>query len=148
MSCRNRRLEGSVGRACTSSGGRLLGKSNEVAGYAELIGRLRPLRSKRIVLEATGEYERALVVALIGVAPLNHDSGARHGYRAIAGGVRNMLYVATRSRGALQRADPRLLSRLSAGGKPAKVALVACMRKMLVMLNGRVGDQHPTMAMA
>ena len=91
-----------------------------------------------------GSLSRHQAAALIGVAPLNHDSGTRRGYRAIAGGrrrVRNVLYVATLS---AVRSNPPIQEfyrRLSAGGKPPKVALVACMRKMLVMLNGRVRDE-------
>jgi transposase len=55
--------------------------------------------------------------------------------------VRNVLYVATLS---AVRSNPPIKEfyrRLSASGKPPKVALVACMRKMLVMLNGRVRDE-------
>ena len=91
-----------------------------------------------------GSLSRHQAAALIGVAPLNHDSGTRRGYRAIAGGrrrVRNVLYVATLS---AVRSNPPIKEfyrRLSASGKPPKVALVACMRKMLVTLNGRVRDE-------
>ena len=91
-----------------------------------------------------GSLSRHQAAALIGVAPLNHDSGARRGYRAIAGGrrrVRNVLYVATLS---AVRSNPPIgefYRRLAASGKPAKVALVACMRKMVVMLNSRVRDE-------
>jgi transposase len=91
-----------------------------------------------------GSLSRQQAAALVGVAPLNHDSGTRRGYRAIAGGrrrVRNVLYVATLSAVRSNPAIREFYRRLSASGKPAKVALVACMRKMLVMLNGRVRDQ-------
>ena len=91
-----------------------------------------------------GSLSRHQAAALIGVAPLNHDSGVRHGYRAIAGGrrrVRNVLDVATLSAVRCNPAIKEFYRRLSAGGKPAKVALVACMRKMLVMRNARVRDQ-------
>ena len=98
-----------------------------------------------------GSLSRHQAAALIGVAPLNHDSGAWRGDRVIAGGrrrVRNVLYVATLS---AVRSNPSIREfyrRLSAGGKPAKVALVACMRKLLVMLNGRVRDHRAATAMA
>ena len=91
-----------------------------------------------------GSLSRHQAAALIGVAPLNHDSGTRRGYRAIAGGrrrVRNVLYVATLSAVRSNPAIKEFYRRLSASGKPPKVALVACMRKMLVMLNGRVRDE-------
>ena len=55
--------------------------------------------------------------------------------------MRNVLYVATLSAVRSNPAIKEFYRRLSAGGKPAKVALVACMRKLLVMLNGRVRDQ-------
>jgi len=90
-----------------------------------------------------GSLSRHRAAALIGVAPLNHDSGTRRGYRAIGGGrrrVRNVLYMATLSAVRSNPAIRQFHRRLSAGGKPAKVALVACMRKMVVMLNGRVRD--------
>ena len=55
--------------------------------------------------------------------------------------MRNVLYVATLSAVRSNPAIKEFYRRLSDGGKPAKVALVACMRKMLVMLNGRVRDE-------
>ena len=63
--------------------------------------------------------------------------------------MRNVLYVATLSavRGNPVRSS-EFYRRLSAGGKPAKVALVACMRKIVVMLNGRVRDQLAAAATA
>ena len=91
-----------------------------------------------------GSLSRHQAAALIGVAPLNHDSGTRRGHRAIAGGrrrVRNVLYVATLSAVRCNPAIKEFYRRLSASGKPPKVALVACMRKMLMMLNGRVRDE-------
>src|SRR5881394_2785033 len=72
-------------------------------------------------LRELGSLSRHQAAALIGVAPLNHDSGTRRGYRTIAGGrrrVRNVLYVATLS---AVRSNPPIKEfyrRLSAGGKP------------------------------
>jgi len=106
--------------------------SNEAAGYAALIARLRPLRAKRIVLEATGGYERALWLALSEAGLVAAVVNPRQ--------VRNVLYVATLSAVRCNGPIREFYRRLSAGGKPAKVALVACMRKMLVMLNGQVRD--------
>ena len=124
-------------------------------GKKALFACLTALKGVGLVLACTlianmrelGTLTRHQAAALIGVAPLNHDSGVRRGYRAIAGGrrrVRNVLYVATLS---AVRSNPvirQFYCRLSADGKPAKVALVACMRKMLVMLNGRVRDHLAT----
>jgi transposase len=90
-----------------------------------------------------GTLSRRRVAALIGVAPMNDDSGKRRGSRAICGGrrgVRNVLYVATLS---AVRYNPEIgafYRKLRADGKKAKVALVACMRKIVTILNARVRD--------
>jgi transposase len=84
--------------------------------------------------------------ALVGVAPLNRDSGTFRGKRAVWGGrarVREALYM-----GALvaTRYNPHIkefYERLVAAGKPKKVALVACMRKLLVILNALLRDRTP-----
>lgn len=91
-----------------------------------------------------GTLSRHQAAALIGVAPFNHDSGKMRGYRAIAGGrmgVRNVLYVATLSAVRSNKAIKEFYRRLRGSGKPAKVALVACMRKLAIILNARVRDQ-------
>lgn len=81
---------------------------------------------------------------LIGVAPINRDSGKMRGRRTTGGGrshVRAMLYMptmaATRHNPVIRRMYQRLLER----GKPKKVALVACMRKLIIYLNAMVRDQ-------
>lgn len=84
--------------------------------------------------------------ALVGVAPLNRDSGTLRGRRTVWGGrarVRQALYM-----GALvaSRYNPRIkefYERLVASGKPKKVALVACMRKLLVILNAIMRERTP-----
>jgi transposase len=84
--------------------------------------------------------------ALVGVAPLNRDSGVFRGRRAIWGGrarVREALYM-----GALvaTRCNPTIkgfYERLVEAGKPKKVALVACMRKLLVILNAVMRERTP-----
>jgi len=98
-----------------------------------------------------GRLTRHQAAALIGVAPINHDSGAWRGHRAIAGGrvgVRNVLYVATLSAIRYNPAIKAFYRRLRDNGKPGKVALVACMRKIAVTLNAMVRDhlaeQAPT----
>ena len=85
------------------------------------------------------------IARLVGVAPINHDSGTHRGKRMIEGGrahVRSALYM-----GALvaSRHNPvirDLYTRLVAAGKQKKVALVACMRKMLVILNAMIRDNR------
>ena len=97
------------------------------------------------LLPELGHLNRRQIAKLVGVAPLNHDSGSWRGRRIIWGGraqVRAILYM-----GALTavRFEPALRStyqRLRANGKPAKVAIVACMRKMLVILNARMRDYY------
>jgi len=89
-------------------------------------------------LPELGQLNRRRIAALVGVAPLNWDSGQQRGTRHIWGGrapVRTTLYMATL---AAIRCNPVIrafFERLSAAGKPRKVALVACMRKLLTILN-------------
>jgi transposase len=89
-------------------------------------------------LPELGRLNRRQIAALVGVAPLNWDSGRQRGARHIWGGrapVRTTLYMATL---AAVRCNPVIrpfFERLSAAGKPRKVALVACMRKLLTILN-------------
>lgn len=89
-------------------------------------------------LPELGKLDRRRVAALVGVAPLNRDSGQMRGQRTIWGGradVRRTLYMATLT---AVRHNPILKTHyehLLAAGKRKKVALVACMRKLLTMLN-------------
>ena len=89
-------------------------------------------------LPELGRMNRAEVARLVGIAPLNHDSGKLHGARMIAGGraaLRRVLYMTTF---AALRHNPRLRAyhqQLRARGKPYKVALVATMRKLIIILN-------------
>ena len=83
------------------------------------------------------------VAALVGVAPLAHESGRRAGPRRIWGGrapVRAALYMATLSAVRCNPAVRALYARLLAANRPKKVALTACMRKLLVILNAMVRD--------
>lgn len=100
----------------------------------------------RLLLGALPELGRASskeLAALVGVAPFNHDSGRKQGQRAIGGGraaVRQGLYMAVRSG---KRHNPVLRAfyeRLVAEGKAPKVAEVACIRKLLGILNAMVRD--------
>lgn len=100
---------------------------------ATLLGELREL----------GKTDRREISALVGVAPFNRDSGAFRGQRSIRGGrvsVRCVLYMATL---AAIRFNPVLRTfaqRLEKSGKAAKVIIVACMRKLLALLNAMVRD--------
>lgn len=97
-------------------------------------------------LPQLGTLDRHKIAALVGIAPLNRDSGTMRGRRTIWGGrssVRASLYMAALT---ATRHNPSIASfyaRLRATGKPAKVALVACMRKLLVVLNATLRDRRP-----
>jgi transposase len=100
-------------------------------------------------LRELGQLTRHQAAALIGVAPINHDSGRMRGHRAIAGGrigVRNVLYVATLSAVRYNPAIKAFYRRLRDTGKPGKVAIVACMRKIAVILNAKVRDHLAAVA--
>src|SRR5262249_21660231 len=81
---------------------------------------------------------RRRIAALVGVAPMNRDSGAWRGHRMITGGraqIRHHLYMATLTAITHHAAIRVFYHRLVAGGRPKKVALVAAMRKLLTILN-------------
>lgn len=97
-------------------------------------------------LPELGHLSRREVGALAGVAPVNRDSGKMRGKRCVQGGrqtVRNALYMAAL---VASRHNPTIrpfYQRLVAAGKPKKVALVACMRKLLTILNAMVKANKP-----
>lgn len=97
-------------------------------------------------LPELGRLDRKRIAALVGIAPLNRDSGTLRGRRTVWGGraaVRHTLYMATLS---AVRFNPTLRAfhtRLRAAGKAKKVAIVACMRKLLTILNAMVRDKAP-----
>ena len=97
-------------------------------------------------LPELGKLDRKKIAALVGVAPMNFDSGKKRGYRKTKGGrgdVRSVLYmstlVATRYNPVIQAQYQQLLKR----GKEKKVALTACMRKFLTILNAMLRDKQP-----
>jgi transposase len=97
-------------------------------------------------LPELGTLDRHQVASLVGVAPFNRDSGTMRGRRSIAGGrapVRAALYMAVLV--SIRRNLPlaRTYHRLKAAGKPAKVAIVACMRKLITILNAILRDKKP-----
>ncbi len=88
-----------------------------------------------------GQLNRKQIAALIGVAPLNRDSGTYRGRRAVWGGrarVRATLYMATLTAARYNPLIRAFYERLVAAGKPKKVALTACMRKLLTILNAMI----------
>ena len=95
-------------------------------------------------LPELGQLGRRQIAKLVGVAPLANDSGQRKGPRRTWGGrseVRAVVYMATLSAIRFNPAIKVFHSRLIAAGKPKKVAIVACMRKLLTILNAMLRDQ-------
>jgi transposase len=94
------------------------------------------------LLSSSGAAATAMTVsALIGLAPFNRDSGQMRGKRAIFGGrgqVRRGLYMAALAAIRFNAVIKQFYDRLVAAGKPNKVAIVACMRKLLTNLNAMV----------
>ena len=94
-------------------------------------------------LPELGRLSRREIAALVGVAPLNRDSGSFRGQRSVWGGratVRTALYMSALSAARSNPPVKALYERLVEKGKPKKVALVACMRKLLVTCNAVVRD--------
>jgi len=93
-----------------------------------------------------GSLGKKQLAALVGVAPLNWDSGKQRGRRSIWGGrahVRAVLYMGALVASRFNPAIRAFRERLIAAGKLPKVALVACMRKLLTILNAIVRDRTP-----
>jgi len=93
-----------------------------------------------------GEVDSRQIAALAGVAPFNHDSGKMKGHRGIWGGrahLRRVLYMSALSAVAYNSTMKRHYEALVARGKAKKVALVACMRKLLIWLNAMIRDRKP-----
>jgi transposase len=96
-------------------------------------------------LPELGKLDRKKIAALVGVAPINHDSGKRRGYRKTKGGradVRSVLYMATLTACRYNPVIKVQYEQLVKRGKVKKVALTACMRKFLVILNAMMRDGH------
>jgi transposase len=94
-------------------------------------------------LPELGRLTRRKIAALVGVAPLNRDSGSHRGRRTIAGGraaLRSALYMAALT--AIRTDGPLRTTylRLTNAGKPKKLAIIACVRKLVVILNAILRD--------
>src|SRR5678815_3726155 len=120
-------------------------EQTQILGSAPGVG---PVTTATLLAELPelGKMDRKKIAALVGVAPMNYDSGKKRGYRKTKGGrttVRSVLYmstlVATRYNPVIQTHYQQLLKR----GKLKKVALTACMRKFLTILNAMTRDQQP-----
>ncbi len=90
-----------------------------------------------------GNCDRKQIAALVGVAPYNRDSGTKTAQRSIRGGrpdVRSILYMATLTATRRNPVIREMYQRLLKSGKKKKVAIVACMRKLLTILNAIIRD--------
>jgi len=104
------------------------------------------------LLPELGTLNRKKISALVGVCPYNRDSGYFRGKRCISGGradIRSVLYMATLAATRYNPAIKTFFDRLKEAGKPPKVALVECMRKLLTILNAMLKtNQKWDLAMA
>ncbi len=97
-------------------------------------------------LPELGRYSHKQIASLVGVAPFSKDSGRSHGKREIKGGrsgVRCTLYLATLSAIRYNPVIDAHYQQLLKRGKLGKVAIVACMRKLLIILNAMIRDMRP-----
>jgi len=124
------------------------------ADFKEQEKLLRSAKSVGLITAATllaelpelGKLDRKQIAALVGVAPMNQDSGKRRGYRKTKGGrpdVRSVLYMSTLNGIQFNPLIKSQYEHLLARGKVKKVAITACMRKFLTILNAMVRDQQP-----
>ena len=97
-------------------------------------------------LPELGRLSRREIAALVGVAPFNRDSGAWRGKRSIRGGrpqIRRSLYMATLAAMRFNEVIRTFYQRLLLNGKAKKLALTACMRKLLTILNAMMKNHQP-----
>jgi len=107
-----------------------------------------PITASQLVadLPELGKLNRQQIAALVGVAPINRDSGTLRGKRTIFGGrasVRSALYMAAFCAMKFNPIIRRFAERLRAAGKPFKVIVVAAMRKLLTILNVMLKENRP-----
>ena len=120
----------------------------ELDGLLQSTSGIGPVASATLIaqLPELGRLNRREIAALVGVAPMSNDSGNRKGRRRVQGGrfeIRRVLYMATLTAARYNPVIRAFYERLKAAGKLPKVALVACMRKLLTMLNAMVRTGKP-----
>ncbi len=104
------------------------------------------LRTLIAELPELGRLDRRKIAALVGVAPINRDSGSMRGRRSIAGGrpaVRTALFMAALVASKKNPVIAPYYAKLRAAGKTGKQALTACIRKLVVILNAILRDRKP-----
>ena len=120
----------------------------EKAQLLQSVPGIGPLTSQSLLawVPELGTLNRRTIAALVGLAPFNRDSGQMRGKRTIWGGrarVRPPLYMATLAACRVNPAIRTFYLRLLAAGKSKKLALTACMRKLLIILNAILKQQQP-----
>lgn len=120
----------------------------DLAALLQSVGGVGPATTAVLIAELPelGTLDRRQIAALVGVAPFNRDSGKMRGKRMVGGGraqVRCSMYMATLVATRFNPAIRCFYQRLLASGKPKKLALVACMRKLLTILNAMVRSGKP-----
>ena len=118
----------------------------ELDGLLQSTNGIGPVASATLIaqLPELGRLNRREIAALVGVAPMSNDSGNRKGRRRVQGGrfeIRRVLYMATLTAARYNPVIRAFYERLKAAGKLPKVALVACMRKLLTIVNARRRDE-------
>jgi len=121
------------------------GEQEKILRSAKSIG---PVTAATLLadLPELGKLDRKQIAALVGVAPMNSDSGKKRGYRKTKGGrpdVRSVLYMSALSAIRYNPVIKPQYEQLVKRGKEKKVAITACMRKMLTILNAMLRDQLP-----
>ena len=122
-----------------------LGEQEKLLRTAKSIG---PVTAATLLadLPELGQLDRQEIAALVGVAPMNSDTGRKRGYRKTKGGrpdVRRTLYMATLTGVCHNPILKPHYEQLVKRGKEKKVAITACMRKLLTILNAMMRDQQP-----
>jgi transposase len=121
---------------------------SEIDGLLQSTKGIGPIASATLIAELPelGHLSNRAISALVGVAPMACESGSFRGRRQIRGGrcdLRCVLYMATVASLRFNPVIKAFYKRLKAAGKPSKLAMVACMRKLLVTLNAMVRSGHP-----
>lgn len=120
----------------------------EKDGLLQSVPGVGPVTSATMLgmLPELGKLNRQEIAALVGVAPVNKDSGRKQGRRRVYGGradVRSVLYMAALAAKKFNPIIKEFYERLIKQGKEKKVALTACMRKLLVILNAMMRSNQP-----